>query len=275
MEFPPIPPTLQSTSRVQLRIDELKGQLKGGEISFNECEIELSRLNFLSKDDIFASAHEFPSMKNEHNSFKIEVLEEGNDEHTFKNEETEEENDNEISQSFESNDDSFVKVPVGSDIQHAGIESITTVQEEEDIEVNLSQPHSRTITSDSAEQRLIHVEQMLRKLMNQMNEQSSVNQIHHSSVIQDPPIRSSGISMVSALTNSENIVDGGTLKRNDTRDREQLLQEIEDLKRQISYLHQNPPNYIDALNETESTSTGVIRQKQKKRKRKLLKKPWK
>ncbi len=256
MEFPQVPQRL-SFKRIPI-LQELRDKLQRGELSLNEVETELANLEFY-QNEFFASANEFSSMKNEDlNTFKIEEIEE---------------EDQDMSQSFEANDDSFVNVP---------IESVSSVQEEEEEDNEAHpqpEPSPKAIESNSAEQRLEHVEQMLQTLMNQMNEQKSTNQESHTSAVRTPQIRpslvSTGTSMVSALTNSDNIGDGGGgVKQNDTQERERLLQEIEYLKRQLAYAQQYPPNYVNALNETGSISTGV-RQQKKKRKRKLIKKPWK
>ncbi len=260
MKFPQLPLQYLNPELIPI-IDDLKEKLQRGYLSLSEVEVELSKLTFLAinEDEIFTTAHEFQSLR------QIE--------------ETEDENCLDNSKSFESNDDSFVKVPFESNIEDVGVESVSAVEEDTKVQSVELEGKPNSIEPSSTEQRLVNVEQMLEKLMNHMNEQSSVNQPSNPSISRAQNVRpsliTSGTSMVSALTNSDNIADGSAaIKQNDTRDREQLLQEIDDLKRQLLYVQQNPQNYINTLNETTSTSTGIENQKKRKRK-KLMKKPWK
>ena len=277
MEFPPLPAGLTFERFPVLR--KLKEKLIRGELSLDEVEREL--LNIVNEDDIFASAHEFQSIKTD--EFE-----------TFKIEEIENENDTNRLNSF----DSFLRIPDEPNIEDRGLESASTLEgkpravdnngdvdddvddDDGDKNIEAKQPGLRIepVVSNLSEQRLSNVEQMLETLMNQMNEFQSTTQRSNVSHVRAPPNRpllvTTGTSMVSALSNSENFVDGNAIKHSDTRDREQLLQEIEDLKQQLMHVQQNPANYITTLNETTSTSTGIHRQK-KKRKRKLMKKPWK
>ena len=232
--FIPLPfPTIPSSLEVTSELLELKEELKKGEISFHDAEVALSNLWAMGNNDereIFSTAHEFPSIKKDCDNTFFGIFEA----------------ENEHRDSICRNDKSM-----GSDDR--SIDRNTTVR---------------------AEQRLAHVEGMLQMIMNQINDPHFFTQTPQTPLIRSQPTRpslvTSGTSMISALSTSDNIADISIVKQNEEREKTEMQREIEELRRKLA-IAQNPA-YIGSLADTASASTGVQRAKKK---RKRLKKFWK
>jgi hypothetical protein len=129
---------------------------------------------------------------------------------------------------------------------------------------------------DAVEERISNIEHMLNTLMNQISDPNGFNRPRQDSMLRAPPVRpsldTSGLSMISALSHPTNIADVEAGKQNNEKDMEDMRKEIENLKSQLTYA-QSQSAYIGSLDDTTSASTGIKQQK-KKRKR-ILKKPWK
>ncbi len=241
MPFPPLPSPLTFEKAPELV--KVKEQLSKGEISLEEAEASIITMaqSFAEKEK-FSSAAELPSMKQRESNNIFFSIYEGDDEH---------------------NQSLFLE-DSGDDADGSGADNETVL-----------------------EQRLGHVEHMLQSLMNQItpstfHQHQNQNQNQHqqhpqqTSLIRAPPIRAStlvtsGTSMISALSNSDH-VSAVQQQNDDTRDKDELMKEIDYLKRQLDIAKQTNTFTIRAEESESTISSSMIRAKKKKRK---LKKPWK
>lgn len=232
MPFPSLPSSLTFENTPELL--DLKEKLDKGDISLEETEVAIAAIleSIENEKEVFSSALEFSSIKEETNNPFFSICEV----------------DNENAHLSHMSDDD-----------------------------NLTEAMRSDNNDLTGEDRLLRVEQILQTVMNQMNGPTTFAQTRNTPIIRAPPIRpshgNSATSMVSALSTSDYIVDEGIAKESDTKEKDELRKEIEDLKRQLAYA-QKQPTYALSLDDTTSTSTNIDK-KMKKKKRKLLKKPWK
>ena len=231
MPFPPLPSPLTFENTPELL--DLKEKLEKGENSLEETELAIANIvqSVENEKEVFSSALEFLSIKQDSKNLFFSINE----------------SDNENAHLSQMSDDGNMTEALNSN------------------------------NNDSTEDRLVRVEQMLQTFMNQINIPSTFAQPRNTSIVRAPPIRpslvNSATSMVSALSNSDYIVDEGIAKDNDMKEKDELRKEIEDLKRQLANAQKQPAHVLSS--DDASSNSADIERKKKKKIRKLLKKPWK
>ncbi len=291
MPFPPLPPSLSFDTIPELI--NIKEMLEKGFMSLNDAELSIANLaeSAERKNELCSTAHEFTTQKQESNDTFIEFtsareftsLRQHNNNDFFQMYRPsllEKSKSLIINENNDSCDTSARECP--SLLQHNNNDFFqmyrsSSIEKSKSLVINESNDACDTVENNSslAEQRLAHVEQMLQTILNQISHgPNSITQTHQSSQKRATPTRSSnfssGLSMVSALSQSDNIIDDSSVGEKAMRENNELRKEIEALKLKLaSVQYQQPP-----LDETMSTSVSPHRSK-KKRKRKLMKKPWK